>query len=142
LKITMVVGFLILGSSGLLFSLNTSVNGNYWTSVLLALLLAALGNALAYLPATTAAVSNAKPEESGLASGLYNTTYQIGSALGLAIMVAIAGATTDSSDAGDPIVALNEGFQQAFLWSSIAAFLGVVLALLFVQSQKQEKSNK
>jgi EmrB/QacA subfamily drug resistance transporter len=141
LKITMVVGFLILGSSGLLFSLNTSVNGNYWTSVLLALLLAALGNALAYLPATTAAVSNAKPEESGLASGLYNTTYQIGSALGLAIMVAIAGATTASSDAGDPIVALNEGFQQAFLWSGIAAFIGVVLSLLFVHSQKQEESN-
>jgi EmrB/QacA subfamily drug resistance transporter len=141
LKITMVVGFLILGSSGLLFSLNTSVNGNYWTSVLLALLLAALGNALAYLPATTAAVSNAKPEESGLASGLYNTTYQIGSALGLAIMVAIAGATTASSDAGDPIVALNEGFQQAFLWSGIAAFIGVLLSLLFVHSQKQEESN-
>jgi EmrB/QacA subfamily drug resistance transporter len=141
LKITMVVGFLILGSSGLLFSLNTSVNGNYWTSVLLALLLAALGNALAYLPATTAAVSNAKTEESGLASGLYNTTYQIGSALGLAIMVAIAGATSTSSDAGDPIVALNEGFQQAFLWSGIVAFLGVVLALLFVRSQKQEESN-
>jgi EmrB/QacA subfamily drug resistance transporter len=141
LKITMVFGFLILGSSGLLFSLNTTVNGNYWTSVLLALLLAALGNALAYLPATTAAVSNAKPEESGLASGLYNTTYQIGSALGLAIMVAIAGATTASSDAGDPIVALNEGFQQAFLWSGIAAFIGVVLSLLFVRSQKQEESN-
>lgn len=138
LKITMVFGFLILGSSGLLFSLNTSVNGNYWTSVLLALLLAALGNALAYLPATTAAVSNAKPKESGLASGLYNTTYQIGSALGLAIMVAIAGAATASSDAGDPIVALNEGFQQAFLWSGIAAFIGVVLALLFVRSQKLE----
>lgn len=142
LKITMVFGFLILGSSGLLFSLNTSVNGNYWTSVLLALLLAALGNALAYLPATTAAVSNAKPKESGLASGLYNTTYQIGSALGLAIMVAIAGAATASSDAGDPIVALNEGFQQAFLWSGIAAFIGVVLALLFVRSQKLEGSNK
>ncbi|MBY0099465.1 MFS transporter [Mesobacillus maritimus] len=141
LKITMVIGFLILGSSGLLFSLNTSVNGNYWTSVLLALLLAALGNALAYLPATTAAVSNAKPEESGLASGLYNTTYQIGSALGLAIMVAIAGATTASSNAGDPIVALNEGFQQAFLWSGIAAFIGVVLSLLFVRSQKQESTH-
>jgi EmrB/QacA subfamily drug resistance transporter len=141
LKITMVFGFLLLGSSGLLFSLNTSVNGNYWTSVLLALLLAALGNALAYLPATTAAVSNAKPEESGLASGLYNTTYQIGSALGLAIMVAIAGSTTASSVAGDPIVALNEGFQQAFLWSGIAAFIGVVLSLLFVRSQKQEESN-
>jgi hypothetical protein len=125
-----------------LFYLNTSVNGSYWSSVFLALLLAALGNALAYLPATTAAVSNAKTEESCLASGLYNTTYQIGSALWLAIMVAIAGATTASSDAGNPITALNEGFRQAFLWSGIVAFIGVVLALLFVRSQKQEESNK
>jgi MFS family permease len=107
LKITMVIGFFILGSSGILFYLNTSVNGSYWSSVFLALLLAALGNALAYLPATTAAVSNAKTEESCLASGLYNTTYQIGSALWLAIMVAIAGATTASSDAGNPITALR-----------------------------------
>lgn len=56
-------------------------------------------------------------------------------------MVAIAGATTASRDAVDPIVALNEGFQQAFLWSGIAAFIGVILSLLFVRSQKQEKSN-
>ncbi|MDQ1002842.1 EmrB/QacA subfamily drug resistance transporter [Neobacillus niacini] len=141
LKITMVIGFLILGGSGLLFSLNTPVNGDYWTSVLLALLLAALGNALAYLPATTAAVSNVKAEESGLASGLYNTTYQIGSAVGLAIMVAIAAATTESRTAGDAIVALNEGFQQAFLWSGIVALAGAVLALLFVRSQKQSETN-
>nr|WP_263327182.1 DHA2 family efflux MFS transporter permease subunit [Neobacillus sp. Marseille-Q6967] len=135
LKITMVIGFLILCGSGLMFSFNTPVNGNYWTSVLIALLLAALGNALAYLPATTAAVSNVKEEESGLASGLYNTTYQIGSAVGLAIMVAIAAATTGSST-GDSITALNEGFQQAFFWSGIAAFAGAVLALLFVRSPK------
>ncbi|MBO0960886.1 hypothetical protein J1P26_14375 [Neobacillus sp. MM2021_6] len=57
-------------------------------------------------------------------------------------MVAIAGATTASSDAGNPITALNEGFRQAFLWSGIVAFIGVVLALLFVRSQKQEESNK
>lgn len=137
LKVTMFIGFIILGSSGLLFSLNTPVNGDYFSHILLALLLAGLGNALAYLPATAAAISGAEKEESGLASGLYNTTYQIGSAIGLAIMALIAGATTSSSTAGEYLTALNEGFQQAFFWSGIAAFAGAILALLFVRTSKQ-----
>jgi EmrB/QacA subfamily drug resistance transporter len=139
MKVTMFIGFIILGTSGLLFSGNM-VDGNYWSDVFIALLLAALGNALAYLPATTAAVSEAKSEESGLASGLYNTTYQVGSAVGLAIMVSIAAATASIS-AGNPVVALTEGYQQAFFWSGMVAFSGAILALLFIRSQKQGDSN-
>lgn len=139
MKVTMFIGFIILGISGLLLSGNT-VGGNYWGDVFIALLLAALGNALAYLPATTAAVSEAKSEESGLASGLYNTTYQVGSAVGLAILVSIA-ATTASSTVGNPVVALNEGYQQAFFWGGIVAFVGALLALLFIHSPKQKELN-
>ncbi|WP_121613560.1 MFS transporter [Mesobacillus foraminis] len=134
MKVTMFIGFIILGISGLLFSGNT-VDGNYWGDVFIALLLAALGNALAYLPATTAAVSEAKSDESGLASGLYNTTYQVGSAVGLAIMVSIAAATT-ASVTGTMAVTLNEGYQQAFFWCGMVALAGAVLALLFVRSSK------
>jgi EmrB/QacA subfamily drug resistance transporter len=134
MKVTMFIGFIILGISGLLFSGNT-INGNYWSDVFIALLLAALGNALAYLPATTAAVSEAKAEESGLSSGLYNTTYQVGSAVGLAILVSIAAATV-SAIGGKPIVALNEGYQQAFFWGGMVAFAGALIALLFVRSSK------
>lgn len=134
MKITMMIGFIILGIAGILFSGNT-VNGDYWGDVFIPLLLAALGNALAYLPATTAAVSEVKSEESGLASGLYNTTYQVGSAVGLAIMVSIAAATVTVT-AENQIVALNEGYQQAFFWGGIVAFLGAILALLFVRSLK------
>jgi sugar phosphate permease len=82
-------------------------------------------------------VSEVESERSGIASGLYNTFYQIGSAVGLAVIVAIAGATTASSTAQSSVVALNEGFQQAFFWGGIIAFVGAVLALLFTRSQKQ-----
>lgn len=142
MKVTMVIGFTILGCAGLLFSGNT-VDGNYWGDVFIPLLLAALGNALAYLPATTAAVSEAKSEESGLASGLYNTTYQVGSAVGLAIMVSIAAAIA-ANTIGTPAVALNEGYQQAFFWCGMVAFAGAVLALIFVRSSEQgeTKSNR
>ncbi|WP_339229800.1 hypothetical protein NSQ77_06790 [Oceanobacillus sp. FSL K6-2867] len=51
-------------------------------------------------------------------------------------MVAIAGAATKSSHAVNAVTALNEGFQQAFFWSGIVAFIGSVLALLFVRTRK------
>lgn len=134
IKKTMIIGFIILGIGAILFSQTATIEGNYWTNVLLASLLAALGNALAYLPATTASVAAVESEWSGLASGLYNTFYQIGSAIGLAVMVAIAGAATASSASVDPVVALNAGFQQAFFWSGIVAFAGAILAFVFVRS--------
>lgn len=136
LKTVLFVGFLALGSSMLLLAYDTPVKGNYVANILLALLLASIGRALAYIPAQTAAISGAKPEESGLVSGVYNTTSQIGSAISLAIMVVIAAATTASSTAGNSIVALNEGFQQAFFWSGMVAFIGAVSALLFIRTPK------
>lgn len=141
IKKTMITGFILLGAGGILFSQTATVDGNYWTNVLLASLIASLGNALAYLPATTASVSEVESERSGIASGLYNTFYQIGSAVGLAIIVAIAGAATVSSTAQSSVVALNEGFQQAFFWGGIIAFVGAVLALLFTRTPKRGKSN-
>ncbi|MBY7142003.1 MFS transporter [Virgibacillus sp. NKC19-3] len=142
IKKTMITGFILLGVGSVLFSQTATVEGNYWTNVLLASLIVSLGNALAYLPATTASVSEVKSERSGIASGLYNTFYQIGSAVGLAILVAIAGAATASSTATSSVVALNEGFQQGFFWGGIIAFVGAVLALLFTRSPKQRKSNR
>lgn len=106
--------------------------------------MASFGRALAYIPAQTAAITGAKPEESGLVSGVYNTTSQIGSAISLAIMVVIAAGVTASSTTESPVIQLNEGFQQAFFWSGMVAFAGAVLALLLVRSVKQgeESSSK
>lgn len=136
IKNTMITGFTLLGAGGILFSQTATVDGSYWTNVLLASLIASLGNALAYLPATTASVAEVESEKSGIASGLYNTFYQIGSAVGLAVIVAIAGATTATSTSGSQVVALNDGFQQAFFWGGIIGLVGAVLALLFTRSTK------
>lgn len=141
LKAVLFFSFLALGCSMLLFSFGTPADGNYMANVLPALLLASIGRGLAYIPAQSAAISGAKPEESGLVSGVYNTTSQIGSAICLAIIVVIAAATTASSTSGDPVIALNEGFQQAFFWSGMVAFAGAVLALLMIRSPKQGESN-
>ncbi|MBO0994362.1 MFS transporter [Bacillus sp. SD088] len=139
IKKTMITGFVLLGVGGILFSQTAAVDGNYWTNVFLASLIASLGNALAYLPATTASVSDVASEKSGIASGLYNTFYQIGSAVGLAVIVSIAGEITSSNTSESQVVALNAGFQQAFFWSGIIAIVGAVLSLLFTRSRKQGK---
>ena len=65
-------------------------SGSYWTDVLPPSLLAAIGMSLSYIPTLLAALSGARPQESGLASGLINTSYQAGSALGLAAATALA----------------------------------------------------
>ncbi|HZG58737.1 MFS transporter [Paenibacillus sp.] len=135
MKANLIVGLIALGGSLLLFYGNTPTDGSFVAHVLPASLLGALGMSLAYIPATMAAMSGAKPEEAGLASGLASTSYQIGSAISLAVMVAIAASAT-SSLGGDPVEALNGGFQQAFFWSGIVAFAGALLALLSIRTPK------
>lgn len=134
LKANLVIGLLALGASMLVFSGYTPVDGSFVGNILPASLLGALGMALAYIPATMAAMSGAKPEEAGLASGLANTSYQVGSAISLAIMVAIAARATASRAGADSLAALNAGFHQAFFWSGIVALAGAVLALLLIRS--------
>lgn len=130
-KANTVVGLALLAVSLLLFS-RTPVDGSFVADVLPASLLAALGMSLAYIPATIAAMSGARPEETGLASGLVNTSYQVGSALGLAGVVAVAAASTATQLAGgaEQVVALNTGFHAAFTGAAIVAGAGALLALV------------
>ncbi|WP_068617705.1 MFS transporter [Paenibacillus tuaregi] len=137
MKANIVIGLTALGTSLILFSNNTPVNGSFLINVLPASLLGALGMSLAYIPSMMTAMSGAKPDEAGLASGLANTSYQIGSAISLAVMVTIAATTTAAQTGDHSAEALNAGFQAAFLWSGIVAFTGAVLTLLFVRTSKQ-----
>lgn len=116
-KANVVVGLLAMGGALLLFT-QVPPNGDYFANVLPASLLAALGMALAYIPVTMAAMSGARPEETGLASGLVNTTYQVGSAVGLAAMVALAAAAGVEGSGG----ALLSGFHAAFSGAAWVAF--------------------
>uniref|UniRef100_UPI00403FB6FB MFS transporter n=1 Tax=Candidatus Enterococcus willemsii TaxID=1857215 RepID=UPI00403FB6FB len=135
LKNAMITGFIILGIGAMVFFKTATVEGSYISNVLLASILTSLGNALAYLPATKACVSSVEGEQSGLASGLYNTNYQIGSAIGLAVIVSISQATTKAHTSLSTIESLNLGFQQAFFWSGVIAFIGAILSLIFVKKQ-------
>ena len=58
------------------------------------LLMFGLGNGLAFVPLTTAALDGVAPADAGAASGLVNVMQQVGGALGLAVLVTVFGAAS------------------------------------------------
>ena len=77
----------------------------------------------------TLAMSNATPQDAGLASGLVNTTAQVGGALGLAVLATVSASRTNALIAhGSPVaVALTDGYHLAF-WIAF----GLVVAAIAV----------
>jgi EmrB/QacA subfamily drug resistance transporter len=136
-KASLVTGMIALVASALLFS-TVSTSGSFILSVLPASLLGAIGMSLAYIPATMAAMSAVKPQETGLASGIVNTSYQIGSAIGLALVAVLASYVTNTSlsNAVAETEALNAGFKMAFLGAAALAGLGTLIAILKIRQPK------
>jgi EmrB/QacA subfamily drug resistance transporter len=137
-KITLIVGMLFVTGGLVWFAQVDAHGGTYVGDVLFPSLLAAVGLGLAFVPVTIAAVTGIRPDQSGLASGLVNTSQQVGGALGLAILVAVANSTTSgqlSSGVQDRLVALTEGFKDAFLVAAGFALLGAILAATLISSR-------
>ncbi len=122
---------------GLLVFTQVSAGGSYVGDVLIPSVIVAIGLGLSFVSMTIIAVSGVTHHEAGMASGLLNTAQQVGGALGLAVLSAVAIARTGSVGGNGP-AALTEGFQSAFMVGAGFAFLGVVLALLFVPHVKPE----
>lgn len=136
IKRNLVIGLGIMAGGVLMFSWTpSSSNATLYTFILSVLpgsLVAALGMSMAYIPVLTAAVSNTRKEQTGLASGLVNTSYQIGSALGLAIVVALATSQTEIlENIGLPsIEVLNHGFHLAFIAGGIISTIAAIIAIV------------
>src|SRR5206468_11578689 len=117
-KPTLIAGMLFIAAGLAWFSRIDATGGTYLGDVLGPMALAAIGFGLSSVPATIAAVTGTERHEAGFSSGLINTTQQVGGALGLAILAAVANSTTrDAVTSGErnPLVALTNGFQDAFL---------------------------
>jgi MFS family permease len=125
-KATLVLGLLFLTASLVLFS-TVSAKGSFFTDVLPASILGAVGMSLAYIPGTITSMSGAKPQETGLASGIVNTSYQVGSALGLAIVVAVSSAATQSTSD------MHDGIQVAFIAAAVISVLAVFTSIFRIK---------
>ena len=136
------IGGMALTSVALLWWSRISPDGSYVSDVLGPSVVAALGLGFSFVPVTIGAVAGVAERESGLASGLINTCQQVGGALGLAILATVANSVSDDAvgaaqAAGDSTavaVALNDGFQNAFLVGAGFAVVGLVLSIVLIKS--------
>jgi MFS family permease len=121
---------LMTAAAGLALFAFAPVGGNFLVHVLPGMLLLGLGAGMAFNPVLLAAMSDAAPQESGLASGVVNTSFMMGGALGLAVLASLAASRTDSLRAsGDgPLAALTGGYHVAFIGSAIFSALAALLA--------------
>jgi EmrB/QacA subfamily drug resistance transporter len=120
----------ILLVAGLLL-LTRPPTGSFVVDVLPSMLVLGIGAGLALPAVTTVIMSDATPEDAGLASGLANTSQQVGGALGIAVLAALAAARTDAATAaGAPLPeALTSGYQLAFWGSAVAVAAAAALTV-------------
>jgi EmrB/QacA subfamily drug resistance transporter len=120
---------LLIAAVGLALFSQAPAQGSFVLHVLPGMLLLGLGAGIAFNPVLLAAMSDVGTEESGLASGIVNTSFMMGGSLGLAILASVAAARTGAAQAtgAATAVALNEGYQLAFMWGAAFAAIAAVL---------------
>jgi EmrB/QacA subfamily drug resistance transporter len=133
-KPTLITGMLLITGALLWFS-QVSPGGSYLGDVLFPSLIVAVGLGFAFVAVTIGAVAGTTDEDAGLASGLINTSQQVGGALGLAILAAVANASTDNATGVSHLVALNDGFRDAFLVGAFFAAAGAILGAVLIDSR-------
>ncbi|MGW4371626.1 MFS transporter [Nocardia takedensis] len=87
---------LLVGAVGMLWFSTLQPDSDYFTHLMPAMFLTAVGLGFSFVPMTLGAVSQVRDEDTGIASALLNTAQQIGGALGLAILSTIATSAADS----------------------------------------------
>lgn len=130
-RIPLVVG-LLLTSLSLVALARAPMSGNITLDLLPSMLLIGLGGGMASNALLLSALSDVKPDESGVASGMFNTLAIIGGALGLALAADIAALRTkDLVDLGtDLLTALNSGYHKAFIFGAFSSLGAAVIAAL------------
>jgi MFS family permease len=125
---------LLVAAAGLLLFARAPVGGDYLVDVLPGMLLLGFGAGIAFNPVLFAAMSDVRPEESGLASGIVNTAFMMGGALGLAVLASVAASRSShlQSDGHSTVSALTGGYHAAFVIGALFAITAAVIgAALF-----------
>ncbi len=107
------------------------------------LLIFGLGNGLAFVPLTTAALDGVAPADAGAASGLVNVMQQVGGALGLAVLVTVFGAASKGADVSglSPAEAARHAFvvgADRSFWTA-TAFLAATWLLVDVRDPSRPR---
>lgn len=141
-RIPLFLGLLCVAAGLALFS-QAPVDGNIWRDVMPGMMLLGLGCGVAFNPLLLAAMSDVKPDESGLASGVVNTAFMMGGSVGLAVLASIAARETLHRIASgeSKINALNGGYNMAFIIGALFALVAALVALLVLRKGRYAEEN-
>jgi len=132
---------LLLAAAGLALFTRAPADASFFVDVLPGMLLLGVGGGMAFNPLLLAAMSDVRPEDSGLASGIVNTSFMMGGSLGLAVLASVAAARTDALSAGGAAssLALNGGYQLAFGLGAAFAIAAAALGALRVHEARRDR---
>jgi EmrB/QacA subfamily drug resistance transporter len=117
----MVIG-ITFSTLGMLWLTRLSESSNY-LDLVGPLLVFGLGNGLAFVPLTTAALDGVEPADAGAASGLVNVMQQLGGSLGLAVLVTVFGSASKHAQANvDPALTPAEAARHVFVVAADRSF--------------------
>jgi MFS family permease len=134
-RIPLAVGLAAAGLGLLLFA-RAPVDGSYIVDVLPGMILLGFGAGIAFNPVLFAAMSEVKPEESGLASGIVNTSFMMGGALGLAVLASVAASRSAHlrSTGHSATSALTGGYHVAFVIGALFAFAAAAIGATLLRT--------
>ncbi|MFJ5777510.1 MFS transporter [Streptomyces sp. NPDC093094] len=131
----------LLASGGMVILTQLSVDSDYATHILPALLLMGLGMGLIFMPVFSTATAGVAPQDSGVTSATVNTSQQVGGSIGTALLNTVA--TTSSTayiaahlgGGADRTLVTREGIVHGYtvaIWcaSGIMLLAGTVAALM------------
>lgn len=139
-------------AAGGMFWLSRLSPSSGYLGAIFPLFLMAIGMGLAFVPLTLTAVSNVRPQESGLASALLNTGQQVGGSIGLALLstVAVNAATSQGKHLATTHIqtviihhglpaqlqhsAMMFGYDRAFIVATAIDILAFVISLLAIRA--------
>jgi EmrB/QacA subfamily drug resistance transporter len=142
IKAPLAIG-LVLAAIGLALFVRAPVNGSFAVDVLPSMILLGFGAGMALNPVLLAAMSDVKPEESGLASGVVNTAFMMGGALGLAVLASLAASRSGSLRASGegPLAALTGGYHVAFLVGSAFALAAAAVGATLLRTAQPAQAH-
>jgi EmrB/QacA subfamily drug resistance transporter len=121
--------------AGLLLLATAGVHSGYFPDLFFAFVLLGLGAGASFLPLLTIGMSDAPPQDAGLASGIINVSVQLFGAIGLATLGTIATDHTKALAAsGHPLAqALTGGFHLSYVVGAAAVAIGIAAAFAFLR---------
>jgi EmrB/QacA subfamily drug resistance transporter len=129
-----------LAAVGLALLALAPVDGSFAAHILPSMILLGIGAGMAFNPVLLAAMSDVRPEQSGLASGVVNTAFMMGGALGLAVLASLADwRTGDLRATTSELEALTGGYHLAFVVGAVFAVGAAAVGGLLLRTSGQAR---